>query len=135
MGYGQVNVGGTQVSKANIVSLFNNDSPSKRQSQVHSEALRTTATTTVYYALFTYSEKGGSFDDTIKIQGSNDNISWTDIKTINNTGRNCRTYQSTTNGYVYYRVYSSCGGDNYGPRDCNCGIISTSELHLTQGNQ
>ncbi len=133
MGYGQVNVGGS-VSKTNIVTLFNNDSPSKHQSTASSIALQTTATATVYYALFLYTF-GAGYQSNITIQGSNDNVSWTDIYKLSATStRECKSHQGTTSGYTYYRLNSSSSGDDYGPRNNESGVISTSELNLTKGN-
>ena len=133
MGYGQVNVGGNG-SKANIVTLFNNDSPSKHQSTASSTALQTTATATVYYALYLYTF-GAGYQSNITVQGSNDNASWTDIYKLSATStRECKSHQGTTSGYTYYRLNSSCSGDDYGPRGNVSGVISTSELNLTKGN-
>lgn len=133
MGYGQVNVGGN-VSKTNIVTLFNNDSPQKHQSTASSIALQTTATTTVYYALFGYTF-GAGFQYNVTLQGSNDNVTWTDIYKLSATStKECRSHQGSTSGYTYYRLTSSCSGDEYGPRTNVSGVVSTSELNLIKGN-
>ena len=133
MGYGQVNVGGN-VSKNNTVTLFNNDSNSKQQSTASTIALQTTTTTTVYYALFGYTF-GSGFQYNITLQGSNDNVSWTDIyKLSDNSAHECRSHQGSTSGYQYYRLTSSCAGDNYSPRTNVSGVVSTSELNLIKGN-
>lgn len=132
MGYGQVNVGGSS-SKVNLVSLFNNDSRAKHISVATSESLQTTATTNVNYGLFTYTFSD-VYDNTIKLQGSNDNLEWTDIKSIRLSSHKAETITGTTNGYTYYRIYSRCAGDDYSPRSTNSGIISTSPINLTIGN-
>lgn len=133
MGYGQVNVGG-RISQNNIVSLFNNDSSAKQFSTATSDSLQTTATTNVNYGLFTYTFGGGDYDNTIKIQGSNDNLKWTDIKSIRLSSHKAETFKGVTKGYTYYRLYSRCTGDDYSPRSINSGIISTSPINLTIGN-
>ena len=53
-----------------------------------------------------------------KVQGSNDNSSWTDLKSVTSTGTSASGI--LTSSYRYFRIY----GDSYYSGSCNSGFIA-----------
>ena len=120
--------------KDKAIALFNNDSTSKQTSEVYSNVLTVDSTETIVnYYLFSYTFTNG-YDNTSAIQGSNDGSNWTNLYALKMTSHTAQTFYSAVKGYKYYRLYSRCTGDNYGPRSTTAGIASVGEISFTKGN-
>ena len=124
MGYGQVNVGSTKTSQ--VISLINYDDTNNTNSVKSSNSIRVNPASTIYYDLFAHSF-GGGYSSSITVQGSNDNATWNNIKTLNGDVKSSKA-TGTTSGYSYYRITSRCTGDTYTSRSQATGCLSTSEL-------
>lgn len=124
MGYGQVNVGSAKSSQ--VISLINYDDTINTNSVKSSNSIRVNTTSTIYYDLFAHSF-GGGFNSSITVQGSNDNTTWNDIKTLNGDTKSSKA-TGNTSGYSYYRLTSRCTGDTYTSRSQATGCLSTSEI-------
>lgn len=117
-----------------VIALFNNDSTSKQQSEVYSNVLTVDSTETIVnYYLFSYASTNG-YDNSSAIQGSNDGSNWTSLYTLKLASHASQIFYSAVKGYKYYRLYSRCTGDNYGPRSATAGIASAGEISFTKGN-
>lgn len=87
------------------------------------------ATETIIYSLmvtrYFYDDtaQSESMTGTLKLQGSNNNSSWTDIKTLSYTTTITDTSTNgTVSGYKYYRFQFYCKTSGWGKAACACFI-------------
>lgn len=126
--------GESKKMKDKAIALYNNDSKTKKASEVYSNVLTVDSTETIVnYYLFAYTFSSG-FPVTSAIQGSNDSSTWTSLYELRITSHIAQTFYSAVKGYKYYRLYSKCAGDDYSPRSTTVGIASVGEISFTKGN-
>lgn len=122
-----------KTNRGGAISLINNDSASKHTSQVYSEVLKASESEVISYALFSYSFNGNIYDNTSRLECSDDNSTWSTIATNKVTNHSAKTLTGTTTGHKYYRLYSRCTGDDYSPRSTTFGVASR-EINIKVGN-
>ena len=116
------------------ISLINNDSASKHTSQAYSEVLKASESEVIKYALFSYSFNGNIYDNTSRLECSDDNSTWSTIATNKVGGHSAKTITGTTTGHKYYRLYSRCTGDDYSPRSTTFGVACNKDIKIKVGN-
>lgn len=124
---------GSNMKKGTIV-LFNNDSPSKTQSEVYSQILKVESSDIIEYSLTSYSFGGNNYANVSRLEASNDGTTWTTIYENKVTNHSAITYSGSVSGYSLYRLYSRCTGDSYSPRSTTAGVASNENLKFTKGN-
>lgn len=124
---------GSNMKKGTIV-LFNNDSTSKRVSEVYSQILETGSSDIIEYSLSSYSFSGNNYANVSRLEASNDGTTWKTIYENKVTNHSAITYSGSISGYKYYRLYSRCTGDDYSPRSTTAGVASNENLKFTKGN-
>lgn len=123
---------GTYSSKT--ISLINNDSTSKKVSEVYSEVLEASKIDVINYALFSYSFNGSIYYNISRLECSDDNSTWSTIATNNVNNHSAKTITGTTTGHKYYRLYSRCTGDDYSPRSTTFGVVCNKDINIKVGN-
>ena len=123
---------GTYSSKT--ISLINNDSASKKVSQVYSEVLIVSENDVINYALFSYSFGGNNYDNTSRLECSDDNSTWSTIASNKVNNHSAKTITGTISGHKYYRLYSRCTGDDYSPRSTTFGVACNKDINIKVGN-
>lgn len=87
------------------------------------------ATTEVIYSLaettFSDSASSAAANGTVKLQGSNNNSTWSDVQTLSwTTGTTSANTSGITSGYKYYRFqfYANVTGSGWGKISAGCFI-------------